>query len=330
MTKNILLFAGIILAVLFLIGCGGDGVVPTTPAPPTPQTEYRLTLIEGWQGGVATTSIAARQGVMTPFEVRYDFRTASMGGNWSPVAQDSTLDVTIEGAPSGYKIPDIGLSGGQYRLRTGTCRLEFFPPVGGQTGSTWLVLKVRESGAALRASITILPPLIGPPPPPPSCRDLHPTREAIGGFWWDCINGVWMNTEEPVNPPPPPPPPPITYTFHVRGAQGDFSLTKYVSIDEGNGYIFDDWELWGSDGSKVSLDPSNAQMASLTLPDWAWHPGPGGVELTTFKNPGTLPGNQYIQEGCWDITLEYTYQGKQYSIPGDVEVNHVEGYPPID
>lgn len=199
------------LAVLFLLGCGGSGPVnvPTDPTPtptptPDPQTiEYRLFVIEGWDGGVATNSIECCQGALTPFEVRYDFRTDSMGGNWSPVAQESTLDITIEGAESGHKMPDIGLTGGQHRIRTGTCRLEFFPPVGGQTGYSYLVLKVRESGAQNRIKITIWPSGDNNPPVEPTCRDLHPVKEAIGGFWWDCVDDCWVNTGVPVNPPPP-------------------------------------------------------------------------------------------------------------------------------
>jgi len=197
----------LVLSISFLVlGCGGGSGpvnVPVDPDPtpsiptPDPQTtiEYRVFVIEGWDGGVATNSIECYQGVLTPFEIRYDFRTDAMGGNWSPVAQESTLDITIEGSESGHKMPDIGLTGGQHRIRTGTCRLEFFPPSGGQVGSTYLVLKVRESGAQNRIKITIWPQGDNP------CRELHPVKEAIGGYWWDCVGGVWENTGELVNPP---------------------------------------------------------------------------------------------------------------------------------
>ncbi|MEA1909892.1 MAG: hypothetical protein U9M89_02645 [Patescibacteria group bacterium] len=38
------------------------------------------------------------------------------------------------------------------------------------------------------------------PPYQETCRDIHPTREAIDGYWWDCINNDWVNTGELVDP----------------------------------------------------------------------------------------------------------------------------------
>jgi len=270
LTMKSLVHAGALLAlvvvILFGIGCGGgSGPTPIIPDPdPQVNIEYRLYVIESWDGGVATNSLECRQGALTPFEVRYDFRTPSMAGNWSPVAQESILDITIEGAPSGYKMPDIGLTGGQYRIRTGTCRLEFFPPVGGQAGTTHLVLKVRESGAQVRVAITILPKSGDsnpPPPPPPTCRDLHPTKEAINGYWWDCVDGVWSDTGVPVNPPPPPPDKDL---FPSNGnpagyysGQGQQSLTLELQpVPSGVGWI--NWE--------ITQGPSGAFTVPLGIP----------------------------------------------------------------
>ena len=300
---------------LVILGCGGGGTTPAAPAPHQPTVEYRLYVLDLPDGGQKITDLYAKQGANTPFEVRYDSREGTI--NWYPVAQESTLDVTIEGAQSGHKVPDIGLSGGQYRLRSGTCRLEFFPPCGGQLGSTFLVLRVRESGAQVRVSITILPQSGGNPPP--SCRDLHPTREAINGFWWDCVNGNWQNTGEPVNPPPP-----VTYSLHVYGAQGEFTEGGTINIDEGNGYQLQVWELQGSDGSKVSLDGSTAAMDSSILPFWCWDPSRREVMTVLWQtpsNPNPLePGNMFINPGCYDLKLTISHIGKQYCRSGTLKV----------
>ena len=242
MIRNILFAGMIVLATTLMIACSGGDTTPAAPAPHQPTVEYRLYVLDLPDGGQIITNLSARQGVNTPFEVRYDSREGTV--NWYPVAQESTLDVTIEGAPSGHKVPDIGLSGGQYRLRSGTCRLEFFPPCGGQTGSTFIVLRVRESGASVRVSVTIFPQSSGNQPP--TCRDLHPEREAIGGYWWDCVDNTWVNTGEPVNPPPPPPDKNLyalvgeLYGFY--SGEGQQSLTlKLKPIPDGVGFI--NWEI---------------------------------------------------------------------------------------
>ena len=326
--RNIIIFVIAWAFALVMLGCGGGGSDPISQIPQAqnPQYEYRLYVLDFPDGGQIITSLNAHQGVNTPFEVRYDWRIKGQP-NWAPVAQESTLDVTIEGAPSGHKMPDIGLSGGQYRIRTGTCRIEFFPPVGGQLGSTFLVLKVRESGAPqVRVSITILAKS-GDNPGGQSCRDLHPTKEAIDGYWWDCVNGDWQNTGVPVNPPPPP----VTYSLHIYGAQGEFVEGGTISIDEGNGYQLQIWELSGSDGSKVTLDGSNATMESSVLPFWCWDDVRREIMTVLWVSPDypdpAEPGNIFINPGQYDISFEVAYGGKVYHRSGNLLVIERPDFP---
>ena len=315
------LVLSIILFSLVSFGCGGGSGPVNIPvdqnhADPQAQVEYRLYVLDLPDGGQKITELYARQGVNTPWEIRYDFRTVSMGGNWSPVAQDSTLDITIEGAPSGHKMPDIGLTGGQYRIRGGTYRLEASPIIGGQLGSTYLVLKVRESGASVRISVTILPPSgggnssqsceelhpnapeivggdkwdcvngiwtnLGPVNPPPDCRDEHPVKEAIGGFWWDCVNGGWQNTGVPVNPPPqdkdlfPLDANPTAYYCPETSGQ-NYTVLTLQSLPDGVGWVY-----WNIDSG-----PSGAELIPLGNPPsqgqlWYYSPGQYQISATPF------------------------------------------------
>ncbi|MBU1092113.1 hypothetical protein KJ836_00290 [Patescibacteria group bacterium] len=96
-------------------------------------------------------------------------------------------------------------------------------------------------------------------PPPPDCRDLHPTKEAINGFWWDCVNGNWQNTGVPVNPPPPDKdlfPMDANPSGYYSGS-GQQSLTLELQpIPDGVGWI--NWE--------IPSGPSGAFTVPLGIP----------------------------------------------------------------
>ena len=164
-------------------------------------------------------------------------------------------------------------------------------------------------------------------PPPPDCRDLHPVKEAINGYWWDCVNGDWQNTGVPVNPPPPP----VTYSLHIYGAQGEFVEGGTISIDEGNGYQLQIWELSGSDGSKVTLDGSNATMESSVLPFWCWDDVRREIMTVLWVSPDypdpAEPGNIFINPGQYDISFEVAYGGKVYHRSGNLLVIERPDFP---
>lgn len=156
-------------------------------------------------------------------------------------------------------------------------------------------------------------------PPPPSCRDLHPVREVIGGYWWDCVDNNWVNTGEPVNPPPP-----VTYSLHVYGAQGELIEGGTINTDEGNGYQLSVWELWGSDGSKILLDGSTATMDSNVLPFWVWDSSRREIMTVLWKTPSypdpSEPGNIFIEPGSYQIGFSVVSGGKTYNRSGTLKV----------
>lgn len=187
-------------------------------------------------------------------------------------------------------------------------------------GEKTVIAEVVDTKGHLYITVVLHPVFVSQgTPPPPDCRDLHPTKEAIGGFWWDCIGGVWVNTGVPVDNPPP-----TTYSLHIYGAQGEFTEGSTINIDEGNGYQLQVWELVGSDSSKVSLSGANATMESSILPFWCWEPTPREIMTVLWASPDypdpEEPGNIFINPGVYDVKFTILHLGKQYCRSGYVKV----------
>ncbi len=158
-----------------------------------------------------------------------------------------------------------------------------------------------------------------PPPPPPSCRDLHPVKEAIDGFWWDCIDGSWENTGILVNPPS------ETYNLRVFGTLGEFSDGGMLEVEEGNGILLNHWELWpDGGGDKIFLATDDVQFESLVLPFWVWDSVQTELMTVLWVNPDypdpDEPGNMFINPGDYSLSFEVSYDGETYTQSGILRV----------
>ena len=210
----------ILLLVIIASGCGGGGesnpLQPVVPPDSTGGSEavvitgFRLQLTDTTinSGGKAIYEYMPAEGKIidvynVPVSLRFRLE-AEIGGHWiACLDQDSyRLDIRYVGIGSGEFAP----------------QLTSLPPHDEAFSSTmiWWVERAKGDGrldfvAEVHASEGILCSLAfglylygstdEDPIDPPSCRELHPAREAINGFWWDCVNGVWSDTGEPVDSP---------------------------------------------------------------------------------------------------------------------------------
>jgi len=347
MRHKILMFAGIIVLASLMTACGGGGdKTPTTPIPsPTHENPVnRIVVISGpWAWGGVANSLKgwATVGATNQWQLRMDTR---INGQWVALDEQYTLSYTVE---SGHNTAQIsfGLYDKDWR---GGWLLRVKPETMGQG-----YVEVFLSGPYVPKTcfhITFQPSST----PLPSCRDMHPTHENVGGFWWDCIDGTWSNTGQPVNPPPscrdlhPTKeaingfwwdcvdndwvntgvpvnlPPPVTYTLHIYGAQGEFIEGGTLNVNEGNGYRLQVWELQGSDGSKVTLEGSKATMESSILPFWVWDGSRQEVMTVLWQTPSCPdpqePGNIFINPGEYDMKFTMSYASKTYCRSGNLKV----------
>lgn len=348
--KNIFTFgARVLLAIVLVsafVGCGGGGSNPiVTPDQPV----YRLQVVldqDVIYGGEVVNDVVVEQGTQRRFWVRLESR---VGDNpWTIVTQQVKLDVTIEGSPSGIWMADVGLTGGQSWALAGQSRLEFQPPIGGHFGTAKLKLSVPEFGAFVHLWVTIVAPVVGPPPAAQTCRDFHPAREAIGGFWWDCVSGVWQNTGEPVDQPPTcrelHPNREIINGFwwdcisgvwqntgevayqtgelYAYGAQGEFwDAAGIIDVEQGNGYRFE----WYLNDSKVS--GSDITFNSKVLPSWCWNGVTSEFVTILWAEPEDPdledPGNMIVIPGSYSV--RFTYKNHVANCDGTINVLRREG-----
>lgn len=325
MPKNLragaFVLAILISVLVFSLGCGGgDTTIVNSPTPPDEfSQEFRIDAFSIGDGGKIIHYVEVTQGYQKDIELGYQYREYKHGawGPWLHVSGETTINTITSPTPSGDPIPNIGLSGSQWLLRLGVGRIEFRPPAGGHLGMTRVQIVAPKASTYLDVRVVSGG---NPPPPPQGCRDEHPTKEAINGFWWDCINGDWVNTGVPVDNPPPP----VTYSLHIYGAQGEFTEGGTINIDEGNGYQLQVWELTGSDGSKVTLDGSTATMDSPVLPFWCWDSIRREIMTVLWASPDypdpEEPGNIFINPGTYDVKFTTSHVGKQYCRSGSVAV----------
>ncbi|MBU1092697.1 hypothetical protein KJ836_03450 [Patescibacteria group bacterium] len=340
MRSNTFIFAGmmILLAVFFLIGgigCGGRSgdLNPVSPPvivlPPTPPgaivTAFRLQLTDPTvkSGGRAIYETMAYADKIIdvhdyPLELRFRLE-GQVGGQWFLyTGLDTTrIDIRIVGIGSGEFAPQLTILPPHDQAFSST--MIWWIKAAKGSGRIDLVAEIYGSGGIL-CSLTFGLYLHGTGgEEPPTCRDLHPTKEAIGGYWWDCINGDWVNTGEPVDNPPP-----ISYSLRIFGAQGEFTEGGTINVEEGNGYSLPNWELWGSDGSKIQLGSTNVQFDSSILPFWVWDPVRSEINTALWacpENPDVNdPGNIFVNPGSYDINFSMVYAGKNYSRSGTLKV----------
>ena len=309
-------FAIIIMMIaMFIPGCGGSNH-PIVPPQESDPVEYRLILMDHIYGGKIDTAINVEKAKETWFWVRLEYRQGEIP--WSVVTEGFTLNVTILGAPSGHWMPDLGLTGGQFRVKAAEYRLEFQPPVNAHLGTVRIRLSVPEVGATTEIDVTVVDnnDEILPPPPPPSCRDLHPAREAIDGYWWDCIDGEWQNTWELVDQPPPLP----DEELYARGSGGIFSDGSTITVMQLDGYRL---EWWLGDSTIAGNDIS---FESLNLPYWVWDKSLSEVVTVVWKNPDNPNpsdlGNMIIVSGSYQI--EFSTSSAECG--GTLEILHRNGF----
>ena len=284
-----------ILVVSFSSGCGGGGSKDLV-TPQQPEVVYRLILLDHDFGGKIVSEVEIVQGVESWFWVRLESKIGDKP--WTVVTQEFNLDVTIEGSNSGNWMPDIGLTGLQFRLKAGEYRLEFHPSMGGHLGTAKLKIAIPELGTFTYFWVTVVAPDTLPPPPVQTCRDLHPNREVINGYWWDCIDGVWQNTGESVDQPPPP-----VEELHAYGVQGELRNGGTITISEGNGYRLE-WYLGDS-----RINDSSVTFESSILPSWCWDPLQSEIMTVKWANPNNPdpgePGNMFVIPGSYQATFHY-------------------------
>lgn len=338
-----LLFAGIILlASILMTGCGGGGsnpvappnnnpVVPPPPIPPgAVVTAFRLHLTDPQKSGGRSIyeNMLYEQKIIDVYSNALELRfrlEGQVGGQWFLyTGLDTTrLDIRITGIESGEFAPEITILP-PHEQAFSTSTVWWIEPNKG-AGRINLVADVYGSSGVL-CSLAFGLQLHGNDNGggEPTCLELHPIPEAIGGYWWKCINGVWSNTGEPVNPP-------SGYTLHVFGAQGEFIEGGTINIDEANGYSLPNWELWGSDGFKVQLGSADVQFESSVLPFWCWDPVRGEINTAFWINPSNPnvndPGNIFINPGQYDIQFSISYGGKDYCRSGKVNVTDRPDFP---
>ena len=217
------------LAILMLViattfGCGGGGSDPIlTPPPVTPPaptgaviTGFRLQMTDTTinSGGKAIyESMPYGQKIIDipdsgPVELRFRLE-AEIGGQWflSTGLDTTRIDIRIIGIESGEFAPQLMVLPPHDQSFTDT--MVWWVEPGKGSGRIDLVAEIHAESGGILCSLAFGLYLYGnedsppPPPPPPSCRDLHPVKEAINGYWWDCVNGEWINTGEPVEEDPP-------------------------------------------------------------------------------------------------------------------------------
>ena len=316
-------------------GCGGGGTNPiVTPAPqqPSDQPVYRL-IVLGKQfahGGKVVDYIEIRQG--EPSWVWARLESSKDGEPWTVVTQEFSLDITIEGTASGDWMVDVGLSGGQSWLTAGSeYKLQFNPATGGHLGVAQLKIAIPELGVYSYLQVRVIAGGTNPTPacrdihpcaeydaegnlwdcdngtwkivvpaPGKTCREIHPVREAIGGFWWDCVSGVWSNTGEPVDQPG---------EFHAHGNFGILNSGGTLHIMKGRAETV---QLFVGNSA---VDPQDVTAELPTsLPQWVWLPAKS--EISTVY---TLGNPVYIPVGEYDFSL--WYDGQELKIHLVVDYN---------
>ena len=333
-------------------GCG-RGKDPVVPPIQEVEYEYRLVLMDHIHGGKIDNEITIPKGEETWYWVRLEYRQVDTTMPWSVVTEGFTLNVTILGAPSGYWMPDLGLTGGQFRVKAAEYRLEFQPPINAHLGTATIKLSVPEVGAELSITVTVIDNQSDnpPPPPPPSCRELHPVREAIDGFWWDCMGDEWGNTGEPVDPPPPPPP--SCRELHpVREAidgfwwdcMGDewgntgepvdpppedkYELRAFppgpLTLELGEGEIFS-FKIWDTEAGAFIGDVSGSELSSWTTdsePGEEYSTSESGTFVTWLDSgPPDYIVQSFITPGVYVVTGIYVYEGMELCIDIEVQVD---------
>lgn len=303
----------LLVMVAFLTGCGG-GTTVVSPAPEQPPIEYRLILMDHVYGGKIDTAITIEKSVETWYWVRLEYRRGN--DPWSVVTEGFTLNVTILGYPSGYWMVDIGLTGGQFRVKAAEYRLEFQPPDDAHLGTVRIRLTVPEVDKSLEIDVTLVEGDNIPDSPPSfsSCRELHPTREAIGDYWWDCVGGEWVNTGELVDPQPPP-----TDRYQLRS----FPSSSSLELGEGEAFLF---KVWDDQAQAFVKDVEGSELSS-----WVASPEYLGEEYSV-ATPGTFvtwrdtgPPNyvveSYVTPGDYIVTAMYAYLGEELEVDISIHVD---------
>jgi hypothetical protein len=131
-----------------------------------------------------------------PLELRFRLE-GQVGGQWFLyTGLDSTrIDIRIVGIESGEFAPELTVLPPHDQAFSST--MVWWIEGAKGSGQLNFVAEIHGSGGVL-CSLAFGLYLHGTGGSEQSCRDLHPTREAINGFWWDCVDGDWVNTGEPV------------------------------------------------------------------------------------------------------------------------------------
>ena len=312
------ILAGIlgILIVITFIGCGGSSGTTILPPVQEVEYEYRLILMDHIYGGEIDTEIKVPKEEETWYWVRLEYRQVDTTMPWSVVTEGFTLNVTILGHPSGLWMPDLGLTGGQFRVKAAEYRLEFQPPTNAHLGTAIIKLSVPEVGAEVSITVIVVDNQSADPPPSPTCRESHPTREAIDGFWWDCIGGTWSNTGEPVDDPLPP-----EEEYELRA----FPPSSTLELGEGEMFSF---KIWDTKAVAFVADVDGSELLDWVVdpiyPDEEYCISTPGA-FVTWLDSGSPDYNvlSFITPDVYVVTATYVYKGVELRKDIVVEVGYM-------